>query len=96
MKMKGMVVAILTVLILAFVFSHADAQLLKKIVKSKGGGGSDIVELMSNIPDDAQLVLSVNWENLVKTCILYRILNSLTFKDLYCKLFIDGELGIYA
>ena len=34
-------------------------------------------------------------EYLVKTCILYRIANSLTDKGLYCNLLSDGELRIY-
>ena len=43
---------------------------MKKIIKVEGGGGSDIVDLISNIPDDAQILLSINWENLAKTSLI--------------------------
>jgi hypothetical protein len=67
--MKGIKISLLTVLVLVFalVLTSADGQLLKKMIKTKGGGGSDIVKLISYIPNDAQLLLSVNWENLSKT-----------------------------
>ena len=67
MRRKTTVSILVAVLALIVVFSSADAQLLKRIIKAKGGGGSDIVELISLIPDDAQLLLSLNWENLAKT-----------------------------
>jgi hypothetical protein len=70
MRSVRCVFVLLTVVVLTFVISGVDAQLLKKIIKSEGGGGSDVVDLISNIPDDAQILLSVNWENLAKTELL--------------------------
>ena len=52
--MKGLrlfsVLAAVAVTVL--VMSPADAQLLKRVIKTQGGGGSDVVDLISNIPND--------------------------------------------
>ena len=70
MKNRTSVLVILVILSFLLVLSSANAQLLSKIIKSEGGGGTDVVELISNIPSDAQILVSVNWENLAQTDLL--------------------------
>lgn len=67
MKFKKTFLLLTAICAIACVISATEAQLIKKIIKTKGGGGTDISELISKIPDEAQIVLSVNWENLAKT-----------------------------
>ena len=70
--MKRFKISLLMVMVLVFAISMttADCQLLKNVIKTKGGGGSDVVKLISYIPEDAQLLISINWENLAKTDLL--------------------------
>ena len=52
---------------LIFIVPDTEAQLLKKFIKAKGGGDSDIVKLCGYIPEKATILISLNWQSLAAT-----------------------------
>ena len=55
------------VFLILSVFTLSYAQSLKEVIKAKGGGDTDIAELISKMPAEVDLLISINWENLAKT-----------------------------
>ncbi len=75
MKGKLFIVVFIALFALTFIVPDTEAQLLKKFIKAKGGGDSDIVKLCGYIPEKATILISVNWQSLAATGIFDQLKN---------------------
>jgi hypothetical protein len=77
MKFKIIFLLMAAVFAISCAIPECEAQLIKNSINVKGGGGTDITELISIIPNEAQIILSVNWENLMKAGLIDLGINSI-------------------